>query len=258
MSKNQTSFEYLLLIGGVLIFVLLVVNVGITISGKSSGQASITDSEVNDFQNWKLNCYNYGVTDKNNTIAYYNFDADFKDKSGNKNDLQGTGNPFISSGHIKGGVKFSSTSDAVNNSAIGSLFNFTNSTLSLWFKTSSSGGQIVNHSLGSNGWALSLNGADLAFTVSGTLHDLGVVVNDGNWHYAAIEQNNSGYYYWIDGKSYGNFINSYTAGNYAGDMFIGGISTTGIVGTIDDFKFYSKTLKALEILQDMNCTTVTS
>ncbi len=257
MSKNQTSFEYLLLVGGVLVFVLLVVAVGVNISGKTGNQATSNDVQVNTFQDWKLNCYNYGVLDRNSTVAYYNFDSDYKDKSGNKRDLQGTGNPFISSGRIKGGLKLSTTTDMVNNSAIGYLFNFTTSTVTFWINTTTSNGYIVNHSARPSGWNISLVSGNLAFSQNGQTNNLGIAINDGKWHHVAITQNTSGYYAWVDGISQGNFVTTYAAATYTGDMFIGS-NTAGFVGGIDDFKFYNKSLTSLDVLQDMNCTTVTS
>lgn len=258
MKKSQTSFEYLLLIGGVLIFVLLVINVGVSLSNKSSSQASSSDVNNNNFQNWKLNCYNFGTIDKNYTVAYYPFDTDYKDQSGNKIDLTAYGNPFISSGHIKKAVKFSAITDGINNTPKGPSFDFYNSTLTLWFNTSTATGYIVKHYSGSTGWILGVNSGQLRFWINGAWTGLGVTVNDNAWHYAAITQNSSGYYSWVDGIAYGYFAAPAFATDTT-DFIIGkGGSDNGIIGSVDDVRFYNRSISNLEALQDMNCTTVTS
>jgi len=195
----------------------------------------------------------------NNLVAYWPFDNDISDKSGNGNNGINDGATFVS-GKINEGLSFDGNDNMVV-SGVSSL-NPSKVTLEAWVKNSGTPGTYKyitgKYYLGDRGsYALYTSGSGgLRFYISHTAGfvaspDAGTGIWDGNWHHIAGTYDGAKVRLYVDGVEVGSgTVTTKSIAYNANDLYIGSYGS-GFYwkGIIDEVKIYNRALDAIEILE---------
>src|SRR3989344_1441586 len=202
-------------------------------------------------------------------IAYWAFENDFIDNSGNGHEGTGQGGVGFAAGKLDQGASFDGINDrieiphtgSINLGADGSKFS-----ISLWFKTSGNVGVWADHLIGKasdtsnlpnplgvslqldNKISFSSNEAGRAHTATSTL-----AYNDNSWHHIVGVRDDNDLYLYLDGI----LVASNTGGSIGdtrsssplqiGTYTTGAVSGEWFNGKIDDVKIYNRVVNANEV-----------
>lgn len=202
-------------------------------------------------------------------VAFYNFDGNLVDTSGQGNDAA-----------IQGGVTFTAGRDG--SAGDGLTFNGTSGFLSTtnslnspqdyssnaWFKTSSTGGVLISFTNSQTGtpsnydrilWIDTTGHANFGVYI-GSVHYItsSGTYNDGNWHMATSTMSSTtGMGLYVDGVSVATDTNTVSQ-TYTGWWRIGNSNTPGgwpasmkayFTGSMDDIKIYSTALNPTQVAE---------
>lgn len=201
-------------------------------------------------------------------VAFYNFNGNLVDTSGQGNDAAIQGGVTYTNGRdgsANDGLLFNGTSGFL--STTNSLTSPQNYSANAWFKTSSTGGVLIAFT--NSQTSATPTNFDRILWIDTTGHaNFGVYIgsvhyitstgtyNDGNWHMATSTMSTTtGMGLYVDGVSVATDANT-TSQSYTGWWRIGESNTTGgwpatmnqyFTGSIDDVKIYSTALNATQV-----------
>ena len=203
------------------------------------------------------------VTLSNLLHAWWPFDGDGKDYSGNERDGQFSGGGIFGTGRFGRALDLrDGGSFTVFHDLDPGIYENSPRSLSVWIKTRSSTGNLVKWGIGENGklwnWGIrSYNGIGgfMNLDISGAQQTGNhYQVFDGKWRHLAltmmpIGESSFGIEMYLDGRRETNFLSEINANNYSintqpSNLVVGG---GGYLGWIDDLRIYSTKLSSGEI-----------
>ena len=223
---------------------------------------AITTGEINVlyFTGGFTNMYEY-VNDTTDMIAWYKFDGDFTDSSGNGYDLENTdctidtNAPAVGSGS----VKFTGSSYLTyNTSSI--AFSQDVMTICFWAYVTGTGvSQIISTQSGANGWMFQVDGSNnFKYFISNTQGVVFAFGTEGNpvynsWFHVVVilSQNTNNQYIYINGKLKSTIATTYTS-NVSSTLRIGAqVGTASYYmkndSKVDDIRIYNRVLTQDEV-----------
>ncbi|VVB69827.1 Concanavalin A-like lectin/glucanases superfamily protein [uncultured archaeon] len=257
--KGQGAFEYLLLIGGAILFVILAIAFVSNTLNKSGGTAGNSASQVAEFDQIRSDCNAYGVVNNGAYGAYYNFktSSDVWGKSTNVGVANTTTPPVILTN--ANGNTFGQATGAVQGIQTGNgqvnVTAFTNSMaittgnfgISGWFYPILAGNaagwvNVSNNIASASGLNLSFNTTGVYLSLNGGAFVLSYTTVSplNGWTHVMVNRYGSNVTMYINGSQV-------ASGTYAGSMgTITGVkidqATTAYVGWVDELKLYSGTI----------------
>ncbi len=203
-----------------------------------------------------------GFTFAQGPVAYYPFNGNANDASGNTNNGTITGATLTTDrfGNANSAYSFNGVDNKIvvpydNTMSLGSQF-----TVTAWVQTTDGIGSIFSqHSGGGTGnfvfaiWDV-FNSGEFLFAPSQSIYETiysGPVVNDGLWHHLAgvYDHSNSVVYYYVDGVLSKSIQNPAALSNTLVDFIIGdeGDGFFQYEGKIDEIRLYNRALSEIEI-----------
>lgn len=204
----------------------------------------------------------FGVAYAQGPIAYYPFNGNANDASGNTNNGTITGATLTTDrfGNANSAYSFNGVDNKIvvpydNTMSLGSQF-----TVTAWVQTTDGIGSIFSqHSGGGTGnfvfaiWDV-FNSGEFLFAPSQSIYETtysGPVVNDGLWHHLAgvYDHSNSVVHYYVDGVLSKSIQNPAALSNTLIDFIIGdeGDGFFQYEGNIDEIRLYNRALSEIEI-----------
>lgn len=213
--------------------------------------------------------FNYsGTIPTDSLVAYYPFNGNANDESGNGNHGSVNGATLTTDrfGNVNSAYNFDGSSSIISIANSNSLNAYAgqNITINIWIKTSvqSGGCPISKYNSYSNPGGYSINwgsaykagfgGRDkLGYRFSGTTNN---TVNDGSWHMLTGIRNGSVWSIWMDGQMHASIDAGNTTSMDNTSLLILGAANDGTYplssyysGTLDDIRIYKRALNATEI-----------
>jgi len=247
----------------------LVVTTGGDKINDSSGTIALYNPNDIEVDSYSYQAPEYNINNTpgwtNNLVAYWPFDGDVDDKSGNGNDGTNNGATFTNFGKINQALSFDGVNDYVSITD-DDIFDFGSGEFSVesWIKTTSVLRQwaVTRYKYYGPGWGL---GTQSGYTLgyirtaeSGTnKREIGgiVSVSDNNWHHIVMVRTGDKIKLYTDGVFE---IEGTLAGDVNDDepIEVGRISFEGgsqyMSGLIDEVKIYNRALNATEISEHYN------
>lgn len=197
----------------------------------------------------------------NGLIAYYPFNGNANDESGNGNDGTVNGPVLTKDRFLQSNNAYSFTqgTDLICTST--SYPPPTALTYSIWFKTSSLlGGQLIGFNSGQcihgGQWDRTIwidSNKIVFYTFSGeeVRQEANAMLIDSNWHHCVVTMDSNGSKIYVDGKLLSTSATQNTAENFQGYFRIGGLSpndvNNSLIGTYDEVGIWNRALSEEEI-----------
>ncbi len=259
--KAQGAFEYLLLIGGAILFVILAIAFITKTINTSSGSSSIAASQAAEFDAIRTDCNAYGVVNNQANKMYLNFNS--------------INDPWASHGTLNNGATLNATlrnflnsynttfgnAQGVSTTTLGAWVNSTLSSatavgtgdfaFSAWIypTASANNGNIINVS-NNTGTAdpmilnISINSTGLFVGAQGFNADSGKVLSSlsgafmNGWTHIMIKRQSSNLSLWINGTLNQSTTFATNVGNFYGIN----VGNPAFAGQVDELKFYAGTV----------------
>lgn len=265
--KGQISFEYIVLIGGIIVFTLIVLTVVRNVLNQNTSSITGTRSVI-----LNKTCNPTSDTDPISLVSYYRFDettGNFaRDASKNSYDLTGLLHSYGGSGKLGGSIMAATQA----NSSVSTKITFTGPfTIEFYikiadsnllfpnFRLALSNNVLLNYSKG-NITIYQTNNIGVNYTVNITLES-SFVFND--WNHVAITYDTSIYNSYVNLNWFNGTADTTTPrvpvrpGTDVSDSYINLISLniTSTANTIffDELKVYNRALTIAEITNDATC-----
>ncbi len=254
--RGQSAFEFLLLVTGAVLFVILAVTVVRTALNTNSNAANNTAGGYQDFLTIRSERVLYSDAVKADCVGGWQFSegtgTTTVDASGNGNTGTLFNTPTWTTGKKAYGIAFNGLTDHVAASDANLSSGTSSRTVSLWFKTTNSsnamlvfyGTQAANQAV----YVLLYGGGTFTASQHGSSISSPLTYVDGAWHHGVVTYDSSTWSVYVDGqlKNSGTMTTSTTLG---GNLTIAKASggQPYFNGTIDEVAVYNRSLTADEI-----------
>ncbi len=258
-NKGQTSFEYLFLIGGLILLAVIVISIfQINVLPNVNSQIKSNTANLQ-----KLDCLKYSDQSLSSVYANYQLDENsgpnLSDLSGNSYNLPIHNPPWQTTSCKDNGCISLVNPEFVNITNSSSLDGSSNYTVEFWINDSGTAQSIysTSNAVNSGFSVIDSSSGNIAVNCSGTLYTSNTSVNDGNWHYVQASLTPTSVQIYQDGQlTYTNNAASCTLASTTTFNTIGASCSTYsscydyLVGSLDELNILSYAESATDANND--------